>query len=703
MQMGRLLDKVLDDFYEDIVKPIDGLGEVGIDINQNWRTKNGESTAARRGYLKDILQGMQALQKDLPYLSADKTRLEKMEGDLILDKKTATELFRIRQEIARLSVEMVDKPELFEKYRELSNVERGLKGRSSGLDRHLYERVFNGTINGQPCWKNLTRVDIARKEALEFLDKAIRKIDEVGNGVKNGLDKFGKQIQNVLSTPEKTSDEGSLRQIDGELRIIDTRIKEASGRLSSKMQILREYIKKIIPNAAITAYQEICARLHKVVDNVRAELLKQKEFREVWEDSIADWVADLENPGTSSNDIPYIIDLYIRNANVVGLTCNESRRVLEEYGFNNFDTVIIDEISRALPVEMLMPMMLARKAILIGDPRQLPPIFKENSLEEVINDMEENGEVDEATGLTRENYEKFKGMATSSIFNKHFTNANELLKAALLVVYRHHPQIIDAFNLVYFYTLRSGLSDPDGIKPGSNPTEHRLHRMTLTGPTGRTYTMPAQHSIWIDSSYCPLGKPHYEKQAGTSKTNDLEAILAAKILADINDECKRLGYTMANPKPVAVITLYGRQVGRVRMAIEWWQREYHRKFESINYDVNSVDRFQGREAPIVIVSLVRNKMRMPKSPKSFAADFRRINVAMSRAQELLIVLGAKNMFYNFPVEIPNVDGVGSVTHEIYRVIIDNIQRNGRFFESSRVIDAASFQNMMTRLNPRMGR
>jgi superfamily I DNA and/or RNA helicase len=57
--------------------------------------------------------------------------------------------------------------------------------------------------------------------------------------------------------------------------------------------------------------------------------------------------------------------------------------------------------------------------------------------------------------------------------------------------------------------------------------------------------------------------------------------------------------------------------------------------------IGSVDRFQGIECPVIICSFVRNN---PKGEIGFAKDPRRVNVALSRAQELSIIVGCSELF-----------------------------------------------------------
>jgi ATP-dependent RNA/DNA helicase IGHMBP2 len=63
------------------------------------------------------------------------------------------------------------------------------------------------------------------------------------------------------------------------------------------------------------------------------------------------------------------------------MTCNRAGA----YHFLNstemFDYVIIDEVCKATLPEILMPLTAAKKAILVGDPKKLPPVFCSEDIE----------------------------------------------------------------------------------------------------------------------------------------------------------------------------------------------------------------------------------------------------------------------------------------------------------------------------------
>ena len=59
----------------------------------------------------------------------------------------------------------------------------------------------------------------------------------------------------------------------------------------------------------------------------------------------------------------------------------------------------------------------------------------------------------------------------------------------------------------------------------------------------------------------------------------------------------------------------------------------------MTFEINTVDAFQGRETDIVFYSVVRSN---DKGSLGFLKDVRRLNVAFSRAKELLVVVGDHN-------------------------------------------------------------
>jgi superfamily I DNA and/or RNA helicase len=259
-----------------------------------------------------------------------------------------------------------------------------------------------------------------------------------------------------------------------------------------------------------------------------------------------------------------------------------------------------------------------------------------------------------------------------------------------------HPQIMGVVNQFYENRLTCGLPDPDGVIPGSHRDGHRVHGLTLQGEEGQQFVVPDRHVAWLDSSFDPHRKQHLERtDLGTSKVNELECILIAKALYEIEMSCRKQGWGSGGKprKQVGIVTFYGRQVRAIGEAISRMANMHKLTFKAVKHDINTVDRYQGQERPIIIVSMVRSR-RNRLSQRANTAQFERINVAFSRAQELLIVTGAKDTFCKYPVMLPHLDKPGKRKVEVYRHIIDEIQRGGGFWTSDYIISPDEYDSLL---------
>lgn len=499
-------------------------------------------------------------------------------------------------------------------------------------------------------------------------------IDVWNIAVWEALDKINKELlQKDIIDVSKINERRSIAE--SKLSVINDNIKKTKEQIVSKGQTLLKLREKYeIESTEPDKIMEHIKQLKE--DNIR-QLQEQRAFRNDWEKTLRSFKERLEDKESFKHDQEHYQKTYINACNVVGISCTDNMRNLTDNGYDDFDVVIIDEVSKATPPELLIPLMKARKAILVGDHRQLPPMFKEHegSYKE-LTENQENAPEEIRDLLTQDNFNRFHKMVTSSLFKDYFEQADDSIKHSLLVQYRMHSDIMDIINRFYEQRLSCGLTE-EVEKLEKN------HGLTIRGVDGSSFISPDRHAYWIDSSCTPSDKPIYEVRPhnSTSNYNVLEKYIVLELLKKIADTYREQGYSKNNRKTVGVISFYQLQVNELREAFREAKRTYD--FSAIDVDINTVDRFQGKEKNIIITSLVRNN-KGGRASKHVVA-FERINVAFSRAQELLFIVGAKHMYENQQVQLPNMDMPGYRTAPVYKNIMEGLNRKGCFRSCGKII------------------
>ncbi|MEH2237761.1 DEAD/DEAH box helicase [Nostoc sp.] len=331
------------------------------------------------------------------------------------------------------------------------------------------------------------------------------------------------------------------------------------------------------------------------------QLQKEDNYLNKYQYFVQDWIGKLRNP--TECDRTDLRRIYLDNANVVGITCVQAANYHFSQEFKYFDVVIIDEVSKCTPPELLIPALKGKKLVMVGDHRQLPPMLDTKTLEEVSQEI----------GITNAELQ----LLQESLFKTQFEAANDSIKQMLNTQYRMHPIIMGAINQFYDGKLECGILEPD---------TKRAHN--LAGEI----IQESQHLIWV---HTPIEKQFLEERDGTSYFNTKE-IYAIQPLCQQFESAWSSKVANGEPKKqIAVITFYGAQLRKIDKCL---QSEH---FPSLQITTGTVDRFQGMERPVVIVSMVRNNSR---GDVGFAKKPERVNVAFSRAQELLVIAGCHSLF-----------------------------------------------------------
>ena len=323
-----------------------------------------------------------------------------------------------------------------------------------------------------------------------------------------------------------------------------------------------------------------------------------------------------------------------------------------------FDTVVVDEAARANPLDLFVPMAMAkRRIVLVGDDRQLPHMLEP--------DIE--GQLQEEHQLTELQLAAFR----SSLFERMRIKLKELEKkdnirrvVMLDTQFRMHP-VLGEFVSRQFYEA-VGLEQ---IKSVRSAEDFRFSDSFLAamGPEGFHYR--DRVCQWIDVPAIEGS----DKRRGSSRVREVEAQRIAQ-------EVVKLLQAGGDSLSIGVITFYAaqRELIMEKLAAQrldgvplmelrngryepteqfkWARKVRGDGSESLEerLRVGSVDAFQGKEFDVVLLSCVRtyrpakaaqNPDDEAEKEKQLNLQFgflrlpNRMNVAMSRQRQMLICLG----------------------------------------------------------------
>lgn len=675
---------------EALFRSLSALSEAGVRLSftrHDWDAVPHQRPlilAAQLGALHNAHAAMSRLQADLERLLAA--------GNASLhDPEHAVRLERARAQLQELTLRLEEDDTVLGAWKALKQEVRRMESDSgAGLDRSFYEKLF---VNAD-VW--CAPVENAAERAV-ILRGVISKLQAALAVCHRDLKALQAEIARLMAAcrlqePDESAWRESLAAREGQERLL--------ARLDQRMEQWRSQSDTLVADPAVTtgnrlpplhdrsSLSELIAVSRRVMVVLEERWDHEKHDHDVWGRLLQDWVADLRQDNAAINDWEHVRDDFVPECNVLAITCNENDRTLEDAGHASFDVAIIDEVSKATPLEMLLPLMRARRAVLVGDHRQLPPLFQEGADAQTFSDMvdeTEEGVEESRTALTRANLQRFEKMVTASLFKSHFEAAPDSIRARLEVQFRMHPQIMNLVNHFYERRLQCGLTDPD---------KARAHQLRLAGRDGRPLLTPQDHVLWIDTSRDLNGqicKDDRGPDGKTLRTNTLEADLIAFMLEQIDRQSAQAGYSSANRRKVGVVSFYARQCKVIREAIR--RRRPNGKFDCLDVEVNTVIRYQGKEKPIILVSLVRNEgfdpnrpgVRNRRSSQANVARYEFINVAFSRAQELLMVFGARSMFEPYDVTLPNMDSEGETTRPVYKDILGHLDRQALLVDAARVM------------------
>lgn len=278
----------------------------------------------------------------------------------------------------------------------------------------------------------------------------------------------------------------------------------------------------------------------------------------------------------------------IRGVDVVGATCIG---IATDLRFEDleFDMVIADEAGQIQVMDLLVPLVRARRAILVGDHLQLPPVVEPEITRKLRENEPENQELGE--WLEKSLFERLIERPTTPAGNTVMLNTQ----------YRMPRQIAD-FISAQFY--------------GGN-----YHTGLESAHTDAFFT--GSPLVFVDTL---REFRHYEQHAGDGQGyfNTQEASLISDLLLAYQSQGVEVG----------VIVPYKKQAEVIR-------RELRKRQPGLSEDellgrVATVDSFQGREQDVIIFGFTRSNT---EGRIGFLTELRRLNVSLTRARRQLVLVG----------------------------------------------------------------
>jgi len=347
--------------------------------------------------------------------------------------------------------------------------------------------------------------------------------------------------------------------------------------------------------------------------------------------------------------------LVLDAANIVISTANSSDIESLVEAREQFDWVIVEEAAKATGPELIGPLMLSGRRLLIGDHHQLPP-FEADRLVRILSDQSlvsealaiadqyvgallRDGELDgleliasdpaglkASTDMALRLLEPFRTFVEDDERRRHANPTHRPIAATLTEQRRMDPAIAEIVSKAFY--------------GGRLSTEVNRARVAETeaSPVIQLGALPQSPVVVVNFPHVSATGHAAEMERGRPRWhNPAEVASVIHVLRHLRAR------DTSKPPTLAILSPYKAQVDKIHERIvsaKAHHLSHLSDFVPVRSDgafVGTVDSFQGSEADVVILSLVRNN---PRNALGFLRDRRRMNVALSRAKAQLIIVGS---------------------------------------------------------------
>ncbi|GCN02295.1 superfamily I DNA helicase [Escherichia coli] len=300
------------------------------------------------------------------------------------------------------------------------------------------------------------------------------------------------------------------------------------------------------------------------------------------------------------------------------------RKFEKSYLYDFADLLIVDEAGQVLPEVAAASFALAKKALVIGDTEQIPPIWSIAPAIDIGNMLAEKI----LSGSTQEEItEKYTAIAD---LGKSAASGSVMKIAQFASRYQYDPELARG---MYLYEHRRCYDNIIGY------CNTLCYHGKLLPKRGREESnlMPAMGYLHID------GKG--ELASSGSRYNLLEAETIAVWLAE-NQQNIEAHYVKSLHEVVGIVTPFSAQVSTIKQVLG---KQISTGTNEKSLTVGTVHSLQGAERAIVIFSPVYSKH---EDGGFIDSDNSMLNVAVSRAKDSFLVFGDMDLFEVQPASSP---------------------------------------------------
>jgi hypothetical protein len=350
--------------------------------------------------------------------------------------------------------------------------------------------------------------------------------------------------------------------------------------------------------------------------------------------------------------------LLMRGANVVlaTSTSGDLASLLDEG--KRFDWCIVEEAGKAHGFDLALPMLASHRMLMIGDHEQLPA-FNERAYLRLLEDPQKVRqaigygagfiprklgfdlgpmESDEAMQAFEARCARWHPMVRTfgHVFKESIAlpPGQSAIAGRLDEQHRMHPEICDLLRACFYPNLRT-----------ADVARERLARADPFVVTEGSW-LPTHRIVFVDMPYVqsvPGAKGQdVDRHGRMVLSSAVEAAAVVQILSQLKPqgECE-----------LQILAPYNRQVSVLRRFLATAEADgvlpnlsdFHKPRGREQFGA-TIDGFQGEEADIVVVSLVRNNHAPMNGGVGFLSERPRLNVMLSRARRKLVLVGSWEFF-----------------------------------------------------------